>query len=257
MDRRVPKAAVLASAVVLVATTGASPAVAAPATPHPAQRNAGNIAVVTAPSQGQCTRPTAKRTGGWVCPDSPAAPGKKTTTRTGSSPEFCNIAGCYIRYNDFKADFASSSGTWGYGGKVLGRLDYYVMWQLAGRNTRSKPVQYRNSVDTHDVLFTGDLFNAAPGKDGTQVRGKAAPYPVGKVPGGLTRRWQPNGYNSNDGTMWDHTQVHQFSWKFGDYRGHWYAWVKSICTHTKDKKIYRFRDSDQLPAHPYGGGYHP
>jgi hypothetical protein len=81
---------------------------------------------------------------------------------------------------------------------------------------------------------------------------------IGNVPANRNHAWTPNGFKSFDNTTWDHSQVHQFSWKFGNYPGYWYAWVKSICTHTERRgegAIYRFLAKDKLPAHPHGGGW--
>ncbi|MGQ0837853.1 hypothetical protein [Actinokineospora sp.] len=147
------------------------------------------------------------------------------------------------------------SGNWGYGGSVLGRVDLYASFQLTGAQTWSKPVQYKNTRSTTEVVFTGDLINSAPGATGNPVPGKWSIYNAGSVPGGLTRSWSPNGYKSYDNTMWDHSQVHQWSWKTSGYSGYWYAYIKSICTRTSDKVTYRFYSVNQLPANAYGAGW--
>jgi hypothetical protein len=170
-------------------------------------------------------------------------------------PEHCNESGCYRRYDDFRADFRSVRGAWGIGPRVLGHHEHEVAWQLTGSQMRAKPVFYENSVATVDVVFTGDLLNAAPGKPGTPVDGAFNIYTAGDVPAGVRRAWRPNGFKSYDDANFDHVQVIQFSWKLPGYDGYWYAYVKSPNATSPGKDVYRFRDVDQLPADPFGGGY--
>jgi hypothetical protein len=246
----------LVIALVLVALTGVPTTSPASADVRPGTKAAeaspqydDGLAVGTVGAD-QCARPVAQRSGPWYCPQPSSA------VRPGSG--FCDVSGCYHRTNDLRADFQSSPGVWGYDRRVLGEMTFYVRWQLAGKLTWSKPVYYKNSVATKDVIFTGDLLNAAPGRDGDPVGGAADLHYIGTVPANTNRAWTPNGFKSFDNTTWDHSQVHQFSWKFGNYPGYWYAWIKSICTHTGRRgegAIYRFRAEDKLPAHPHGGGW--
>ena len=55
--------------------------------------------------------------------------------------------------------------------------------------------------------------------------------------------------------MWDHSQVHQWSFNAPGYPGYWYIFAKSTCTHTVDESIYRFYAVDQVPANPSGAGW--
>lgn len=197
----------------------------------------------------QCGRPVSARVGNWYCAE-PARGGQQA-----QPPGFCNSSGCYRRLNDFRADFQSSPGVWGFGGRVLGRQEHYVTWQLTGARMTARPVYYRNSVDTIDVVFSGDLLNAAPGVIGGPVGGAYSLHNAGAVPGGTQRAWAPNGYTAIDRSNFDHVQVIQFSWAFPGYPGYWYTYVKSLNATSTDKTIYRFRGVDQLPADPYGGGY--
>lgn len=162
------------------------------------------------------------------------------------------------RYDDFRGDFESSSGTWGYGSTQLGTAYYYVQWQLTGARTVSKPVRWYTSRNTINVVWSGDLLNAAPGATGTPVSGKYAPYVVGNATAYTPKTWDPNGYQSFDNTMWDHAQVNQFSWSLSGYTGYWYAYIKSISSHTTvlgTGALYRLRAVTGLPASAYGGGY--
>ena len=106
------------------------------------------------------------------------------------------------------------------------------------------------------MTFTGDLLNAAPGAVGSAVPGAYSLYVAGNVPSGYVRAWGPNGYKSLDNTNWDHTQVNEFAWNFPGWSGYWYSYVKSICTHSSDKAIYRFDSASSLPADYGGGGWH-
>lgn len=213
-----------------------------------------------------CTQPPNARTGAWVCyTDSPGtvaaaqtlSPRGASSVLPSSAVGICNISGCYNRYDDFHVDFQSSSGTWGYQGTVLGTVYIYVNWQLVGAQTTSKPVQWRTSRTTNTIVFTGDLLNAAKGATGTEVPGTFGLYPFSAATAGILYAWNPNGYRSYDNTMWDHSQVQQFSWSLAGYQGYWYTYVKSISAHTNvlgNSAIYRFRSDLGLPASPYGGG---
>lgn len=173
-----------------------------------------------------------------------------------ATSSFCASNGCYYRYSDFLADFQSYIGIWGYGTKTLGSETTYVEWTLTGAQTVSKPAQYENSVATTNVIFSGNLLNAAPGVIGSNVSGAYSVYTAGNVPAAYTRSWTPNGYKSYDKNNFDHTQVNEFTWNFPGYSGYWYSYVKSICTHSPDKTIYRFDSVSSLPADYGGGGHH-
>lgn len=198
----------------------------------------------------QCGLPTSEREGNWVCFDDDDSVQPRYTQN-------CIQAGCWYRYDDYSADFGSSFATWGVGTTVLGMMQYYVKWQLAGAQTWSRDISYENSVDTQNVVFTGDLLDAAPSAAGSPISGAANLNVVGSVPAHSLASWDPNGYKSYDNNSWDHTQVLQMSWNYSGYSGYWYTYIKSICTHTDDKEVYKFREAYQLPADPIGAGYHP
>jgi hypothetical protein len=207
---------------------------------------------------GQCERPVGARVGNWYCPEpAPTAAGAVRGFASVDAPGYCNSSGCYKRYNDFYADFVSNRGSWGYGPKVLGYEDHQVEWRLSGAQMRARPVYYRNSVDTIDVVLSGNLLNAAPGRPGDAVDGTFGFYLAGKVTAGVRAGWRPNGYKSYDQSSFDHVQAMEFSWRHPDYPGTWYAWVKSPNATSPNKDVYRFRGVDQLPAQPFGGGYKP
>jgi hypothetical protein len=201
----------------------------------------------------QCGVALAKRSGKWLCMQpAPGANAVRATATTG----WCNMSGCYNRYSDLLADYSSNYAYWGYGATTLGHAKFYVEWTLQGAQTISKPVYYWNSVATDNVVITGDLINAAPGAVGQEVPGAWNLYNAGNVPAYTNIAWNPNGYKSYDNHNWDHSQVHQWSWNYPGYSGYWYAYVKSICSHTTNKAIYRFDAASQEPANPWGSGYH-
>jgi hypothetical protein len=221
----------------------------------PAGAGAADAAPVRGPVP-QCDRPLSARTGNWFCPvPGPDVVGAVRGLAAPQVPGYCNSSGCYKRYDDFRADFESTRGAWGYGPRLLGYEEHGVTWQLTGARTTAKPVFYRNSVDTVDVTFSGDLLNAAPGRPGDPVGDAYSPYYAGAVQAGVQARWRPNGYTFLDRDNFDHVQVTQFSWSLPGYPGYWFSYVKSLNATSPGKDIYRFRGVDQLPADPFGGGY--
>jgi hypothetical protein len=206
----------------------------------------------------QCSVPPESRVGAWLCTQ---APPTATHEKAGgvvplATTDYCGSNGCYYRYDDFHADFQSYIGFWGYGSKTLGSQTTYVNWQLTGAQTVSKPAQYQNSVATTTVVFSGDLLNSAPKANGSEISGAYSIFNAGNVPANTTKSWTPNGYKSYDNKNFDHSQVNEFSWNYPGYTGYWYSYVKSICTHSPDKTIYRFDSVSSLPANYGGGGYH-
>jgi hypothetical protein len=230
--------AFLAAAALVLAGAGA-----ADAAPRPSDGAAG-----------QCERPLSERTGNWFCPEPAAA-----VRAVGSADPtgYCNVSGCYRRYNDFRADFRSAPGAWGYGPTKLGEQQHEVVWQIVGARMTARPVYYENSVGTVAVQFSGNLLNAAPGRLGDPVGDAYGVHNVGSVPPGFRQAWRPRGYTAIDRNNFDHVLVVQFAWSHPEYPGHWYSWVKSPNATSTDKAIYRFRGVEQLPAEPYGGGYQP
>jgi hypothetical protein len=213
---------------------------------------AGAAKAVGGVGSEQCGAALSRRVGNWVCP----APRTGVAARRPgvNATGYCDVWGCRYRYSDFSAD-ADATGIYGFGGTMLGEVKVLAEYQLTGAQTWSKPVQYTNTRATRNVVFTGDLLNAAPGADGSQVDGAWSLYLAGNVPANTMRTWDPNGYKSYDNTMWDHSQVHQWSFEVDGYPGYWYLFVKSTCTHTNDKATYRFYAVDQVPANATGGGW--
>lgn len=210
-------------------------------------------ASIGASGSDQCGVDISMRVGNWVC----FAPTKTEISRrasTNDTTNWCNEWDCRYRYDDFAADL-DAAGIYGFGGEWLGRVDVYAFFQLAGAQTWSQDVYYRNSRDSKEVVFVGDLLNAAPGVVGGRVDGAFSLYNAGNVPGGTTKRWDPNGYKSYDNQNWDHTQVHEWAFGIDGYPGYWYLYAKSTCTQTDDKTIYRFYNVEQVPADANGAGW--
>jgi hypothetical protein len=263
---------VLAALVALCAT---SVAVAGPAQAGPADTPASSAyqdyltgsgagLAIGASGSGQCGKAKALRIGRWICPApkpagtdaETAAAALRASARTAAADDptiWCNEWGCRYRYDDFAADL-DVGGIYGWGDTQLGQMSGYVFFQLSGALTRSDPIQYLNTRDTTNVVFTADLLNSAPGAEGTQVPGQLRMYQAGNAEGGIIRDW-PNGYSSYDNTMWNHSQIQQWSFSVDGYPGYWYIFAKSTCTWTEDKQIYRYFDVGQVPANANGGGW--
>jgi len=243
--------ALCASALLLSGTAAAAPSGVQPQTAYRDYLHTSSSSVMVGGSGSeQCGTPMANRVGRWLCPANPTPAKKFGPTATG----YCDSWACRERYDDFNAD-VSASGSWGWGDQLLGTVEVYAEFQLAGAQTWSKPVSYTNTAYTTNVIFTGDLLNSAPGVDGSEVEGAFSLYNAGDISAGSYAAWTPNGYKSYDNTMWDHSQVHQWSFNAPDYPGYWYIYAKSTCTHTADKQIYRFDQVDQVPANPDGAGW--
>jgi hypothetical protein len=243
--------ALCASALLVTGTATAAPSVGQERHAYQDYLHVSNGAV-TAGSSGseQCGTPLAQRVGRWLCLDTPASAKKFGPAGTG----FCDGWACRYRYDDFEAD-VEVAGNWGWGDQQLGTMQGYADFQLAGAQTTSKPVQYTNTAYTTEVVFSGNLLNAAPGVAGDPVDGTFSVYNAGDVVAGGSTSWLPNGYKSYDNTMWDHSQVIEWAFSAPDYPGYWYLYAKSTCTHTDDKVIYRFDGVDQVPADPDGAGW--
>jgi len=65
----------------------------------------------------------------------------------------------------------------------------------------------------------------------------------------------PNGCKLYDNTSYDHNQVVQASWKFSNYPGYWYFYVRSPVSHAPDKSIFRFHLASDLSGSSSVGGY--
>jgi hypothetical protein len=84
----------------------------------------------------------------------------------------------------------------------------------------------------------------------TQVPGAFATYVLGSPAPSVQYTWNPNGYKSYDNTMYDHSQVHEFTWSVAGYPGSWYVYVKSIAAHTSALGTGQFTASVPTWARP-------
>jgi hypothetical protein len=269
MKPRTLHAAIVATLLVVGGMVGlAGPAQSATTRPaNQAPVNADYLARNTpqqnaASGADQCGKTLAQRTGAWACPVT-ATTSSMTTPRAITG--WCHAnAGCWQRTSDFEAQETSSLAVWGWGSTRLGEERHFIHIYLQGSQAWSNDVQYFNTRATNNVMVTGDLTNAAPGAVGQQVPGKWSVYNAGDVPGYTWRNvFVPNGYKSYDNHNWDHSQVHQFSWRMNGYPGYWWTSVKSISAHTTQRNvtgaIYRFRcctEAAEMPAAWFQAGWH-
>jgi hypothetical protein len=105
-----------------------------------------------------------------------------------------------------------------------------------GRRTQLQQADsLERSGQTRDVLFSGAMFNGAPGvpHGGSAIRGSLGFSRNTPVAGpGTTISWNPDGYSYYNNSMYDHNVVTEFSWEVPGYPGYWYFYVRSLCSHT-------------------------
>jgi len=227
MKRRLRRTVLLSVGLIagVVPSLGVVPAAAAHAATHTSSVRPHDYAAdmsdpgsagAKAAQAAQCALPVSRRLGAWVCvkPGNGVAPTPSRAVRERAAPattSYCGSNGCYYRYGDYLADFDSYLGYWGFSGRTLGFETTYVQWTLTGATTVSKPVQYKNSVPTTNVIFVGDLLNTAPGANGSSVAGAYSVFVAGSVPASYLRSWTPNGYKTVDKDNFDHSQVNEFT----------------------------------------------
>jgi hypothetical protein len=205
----------------------------------------------------QCSKPTAQRTGAWICPGTAPA-----STVSPQSQGWCDIDGCYTWYDKYHIDFNSKTGYWGYGSWTAGTCQYYMEWSLDGRYAiTAKPVRLTTSIPVTNVHFTGDLFNPPPGSDGTEIPGKYYASSAGNSSGVIQWPFPDQGYTAWDQNNYNRTSVVEATWSLPDYPGYWFLYAKSPISsngngsNTPPFNNFYFRGVDQLPAHPFVGGY--
>ena len=116
--------------------------------------------------------------------------------------------------------------------------------------------------DKTNVVFSAAMFNGAPGvpHGGSEIRKSRSVSPSTPVVGpDTTVSWSPNGYIFYNNTMYDHNVVTEFSWNVPGYRGYWYLYVRSLCSHTKtlgSSAQYRFGSLTALTGDKASAGWH-
>lgn len=251
-------AVLLASAVAIAGTTAAADPTSNGKTTNSQStlhRDYLNASVDTTGSD-QCAKPVSQRTGAWICPGS--APAATVSPNEG----WCDIDGCYTLYNKYDIDFNSKTGYWGYGSWTAGTCQYFLEWKLDGRYAiTAKPVRLTTSIPVTNVHFTGDLFNPPPGSDGTEIPGKFYPASAGNSSGVIQWPFPDQGYTAWDQQNYNRTSVVEVTWSLPDYPGYWFLYAKSPISsngngnNTPPFNNFYFRGVNQLPAHPFVGGY--
>jgi hypothetical protein len=117
------------------------------------------------------------------------------------------------------------------------------------------PVQSTVIVYTVNTIFSGALSNGADGvANGGTVKQRCSPNTRPAAAANETVAY-PNGCKLYDNTSYDHNQVVQASWKFSNYPGYWYFYVRSPVSHAPDKSIFRFHLASDLSGSSSVGGY--
>jgi len=217
----------------------------------------------SATTDPQCALAPADRVGSWVC-DDPDTSGGSTSQPSPAmfgQEGYCSAKGCWNRLSDFEASW-SADFTYGWGSTRLGTGTASITWKLVGARSTSKPIRWKASGQTRNVVFEAAMFNGAPGvaHGGSYIKGSRSyspSTPVGSP--GTTISWYPNGYSYYNNTMYDHNVVTEFSWNVPGYPGYWYLYARSLCSHTKtlgSSALYRFGSLTALPGDSASAGWH-
>ncbi|SOD71047.1 hypothetical protein SAMN05892883_0646 [Jatrophihabitans sp. GAS493] len=204
----------------------------------------------------QCTKKPAERSGAWACIDtSSVATPSVSPDATPSRSVFCDNHGCWTVFNDFFAEFNTTTITYGIGAKVLGNEHILIEWHLTGAQTVASPVQSRNSNYTVNTIFSGALYNGAVGKaNGGSLVHSCGPNTRPAASASYLVSY-PGGCNLYDNHNYDHNMVIETSWKLSGYEGYWWAYQRSPVMHAPDKAIYRFSTASALPGSYAAAGY--
>ena len=211
--------------------------------------------------------PDTDRAGPWVCAVPDTQTDEEPSAYAPAPGGWCNINyQCYSRTSSFEAKWDGTiyyGVNTRYGGRyTVGAIHAKVTWETLQGLTHSK-MTYRATGTryTHNVRFTGAMFNGAPSAPhgGSQIRDskdRSEYYSYVWPDRDLT--WDYFNYNH---TMWDHNIANQFSWSAPGYPGSWFFYVRSPSAHTNrlgPLARYAFRDplAGGLPQNRYGTGYH-
>ena len=221
-------------------------------------------AETSATTDPQCALAPAQRVGSWVCDDAATSSGSTTSQPSSAMvgrEGYCSATGCWNRLDDLVASW-SADFTYGWGSTRLGTGTASITWKLAGARSYSKPIRWKASGQTRNVVFSAAMFNGAPGvpHGGSEIRKSRSVSPSTAVVGPDTSvSWSPNGYSFYNNTMYDHNVVTEFSWNVPGYPGYWYLYVRSLCSHTKtlgSSAQYRFGSLTDLPGDKASAGWH-
>lgn len=235
-----------------MAATARQAAVKAPAAAASAHAARPDYQVAT--SGAICGLPVSQRSGGWSCQATRRAP-VTVSPATG----YCRADGsCWNRTNDFVSTYSTTIG-YGYNGEYLGSVRLDFDFSLTGIKLTTNPVQ---AVFTEALQYAtidgvdmnGDVFNGAPGVSGGghAIRGKLKWSPHFGEYVRPSYRWT---YSTTDNTTWDHNAINEVQWTVAGTTGYYYAYARSICSHTTDKKIYRFDSASSVPGDAEKSGW--
>lgn len=225
------------------------------------------------PISDQCSLPVESRTGNWTCGDpahpttpaeaaaaeaaAAAAAGPSSLLAIGSSvprSEHCNGWGCWSVFNDFFAEFYTTSVYDGYGGQTVGNLHFLVEWHNTGAQVAAGPVQSTYSAYTVNTVFSGALSNGAHNVVGSEIS-SCSPQTVGAAAANQTVTYSKGCRLPPDYNNWDHNMAIESSRTLSQYPGTWWFFAKSPVSHTTDKVNWRFSTADILPGDSARGGW--
>jgi hypothetical protein len=190
-----------------------------------------------------------------MCQGSQPAQARAVPAASTPRSEYCNNWGCWSVFDDFFAEFNTTSIYLGYGGSTIANVHFLVEWHLVGAQTTALPVQSRVSTYTVNTIFSGALANGATGvAGGGSVKAECSPNTRPAATGGVLVSY-PNGCKLYDATSYDHNMVIEGSWTFSNYPGYWYFYVRSPVAHATDKATFRFGQASALSGSSSVGGY--
>jgi hypothetical protein len=257
MQRRLLARLMLALAITAASLTVAlaGPAQAGVQKQSPAGWQAG--IVPTASAGAQCSLPAAQRHGAWMCAAGGTAPAARpqAVAALPLRTEHCDSWGCWTVFNDFFAEFYSTTIYLGWNNTAFANVHFLVEWHLTGAQSLEYPVQTRVNHYTVHTIFSGALFNGAVGvPGGGSVEVQCGPNTRPAAAANVLVSY-PNGCKTYDKTSYDHNQVVEASWTFSEHPGHWFFYVRSPVSHAPDKATFRFHDAWDLSGSSAVGGW--
>lgn len=221
---------------------------------------------VMAAGADQCAKPTAERTGSWLCDTDTDTDGSSDGPKTlaqkadggGRRVGHCTLAGCWHRVGPAEAEF-SGGGTYGFGKTPLGRVRVFIRIKMNGAQSVSQPVRFRSTRGLGSLTMEGERLSVSKAPpEGTPVPNHTySIYGPKKAPADRWVEWKPNGYKSYEKKAKVATIVHNFVWTdpSSEHPGRWYFYVKSIKLRKHESGRYDFQDEKDLPKDAHGAGY--
>jgi hypothetical protein len=227
----------------------------------------------TGDTANQCSLTIADRTGPWVCADETPVTvtssngarkmGSSVTITPDSLPTegggWCdagaNDTGCYERPDSTTAD-AHVAGTYGYSTKVLGEVDYSLVWKLSGYTLSKMQGTWESTGSVTGFIYEGQLDWVSSNTDGASVGPVAGSYRQSSSRS-IAKK---TSFTWNYGQRFDDAHSNYTgelgpSWGVSGYPGFWWMNVRSPIYHCSDSRTVVCQFTVNLPAKPITGGY--